>query len=90
MGMSWPYLAVFTAGAFIAHLVSREVQARYLVTAGAVYVVSLVVHPYRACWACHGTARHVGAVYAYAYRPCTRCHGSGKGLRLGAWLMGRR
>ncbi|MCD2193973.1 hypothetical protein LQ327_11360 [Actinomycetospora endophytica] len=67
---------------------------RFLVIVGLVlvglYVLSLLLHPYTACEACHrrGAQRENGMFFTYAYRPCWRCRGRGSKQRFGAALLG--
>lgn len=51
------------------------------------YFVSLGIHPYTRCRACHGSNKHFGAVFNYAYRPCRRCKGTGRKLRFGCKVV---
>lgn len=66
----------------------------FLLVAGVVltslYVLSLMLHPYTACEACHrrGAQRENGMFFTYAYRPCWRCRGRGSKQRFGAALLG--
>jgi hypothetical protein len=67
---------------------------QFLVIVGAVlaaiYVLSLMLHPYTRCEACRrrGENRESGALFSYAYRPCWRCRGRGSKQRFGAALLG--
>lgn len=51
------------------------------------YLVSLRLHPNRACRACKGTGRHRGSVFKYAQRSCTSCGGNGRRGRLGVRVI---
>jgi hypothetical protein len=57
---------------------------------GAIYVLSLMLHPYTQCEACRrrGAQRENGGLFSYAYRPCWRCRGRGSKQRFGAALLG--
>src|SRR3982750_3616631 len=44
---------------------------------GAVYVVSLSLHPNAKCNRCKGAGRHHGSLFNYAQRPCNSCKGRG-------------
>ena len=54
-----------------------------------VYLVSILLHPYKNCGACNGKGRHTGAVFRGAHRPCHKCSGRGRKQRLGAIVIGR-
>jgi hypothetical protein len=56
----------------------------------ALYVLSLLLHPYAQCEACkrRGAQREHGMFFTYAYRPCWRCKGRGTKQRFGAALLG--
>jgi hypothetical protein len=56
----------------------------------ALYVLSLLLHPYTQCEACRrrGAQREHGMVFSYAYRPCWRCRGRGTERGVGAALLG--
>jgi len=51
------------------------------------YGISLAVHPFRTCAACHGTGRHRGTLFAYSHRQCSSCGGQGRHRRLGTVLF---
>lgn len=53
------------------------------------YLVSLRLHPMRACRACGGSGRHRGSVYRYSTRGCTSCGGNGRRARLGVNVFHR-
>jgi hypothetical protein len=53
------------------------------------YLISLRLHPFRGCPACHGTGRHRGAFFTYSHRRCRRCGGGSRQNRLGVqWGLG--
>jgi hypothetical protein len=47
------------------------------------YLISLQLHPHRACRSCGGTGRHSGAIWAYGNRPCGSCGSAGRHRRWG-------
>ena len=51
------------------------------------YLVSLRLHPWRACRGCRGRGHHRGAVFKYATRQCTSCGGNGRRARLGLRVL---
>jgi hypothetical protein len=54
------------------------------------YLVSLRLHPWRACRSCKGAGRHKGSVFTYSSRGCTSCGGNGRRARLGVHVFHRR
>jgi hypothetical protein len=55
------------------------------------WMLSLLLHPFRACSSCKGTPRVYGAVATRSFRLCSSCGGSGRRLRAGAriWPQNR-
>jgi hypothetical protein len=71
-------------------MIMHEFLVFFGLAAGALYVLSLLLHPYTRCEACErrGAQRENGALFSYAYRPCWRCRGRGSKQRFGAALLG--
>jgi hypothetical protein len=60
-----------------------------LVFIAIAYLLSLRIHPWRACRACRGTGRHHGSVFTYSHRQCLSCGGNGRRARLGVHVFHR-
>lgn len=56
-------------------------------TGGAVYLVSLRVHPWWPCRPCRGTGKTRGRVWKRARGTCSACGGKGQRPRLGIRLL---
>ena len=54
---------------------------------GLAYLISVRIHPYRACRACKGVARRRGKVFTRSFARCRSCNGTGRRLRFGARLF---
>jgi DnaJ-class molecular chaperone len=48
---------------------------------GAVYSVSVRMHPWRPCRRCGESGKHRGSLFSRSFRPCSRCGGTGRELR---------
>jgi hypothetical protein len=55
------------------------------------WLLSLLLHPFRACSTCNGASKSYGALATRSFRLCGSCGGSGRQLRLGArvWPQNR-
>ena len=53
------------------------------------YLISLRLHPYRACSSCKGSGRHFGSMFTYSHRQCTSCGGNGRRGRAGLNVIHR-
>ena len=54
---------------------------------GLAYLISVRIHPYRACRACKGVARRRGTVFTRSFERSGRCKGTGIRFRFGDWLF---
>ena len=64
--------------------------ANILILLTVSYLASIYLHPYTSCGPCHGSGQHSGSVFTYSSRACERCDGSGRRIRIGARVLGRR
>lgn len=93
MGMSLKYLAIWAVVTLLTIGVATGANGSvvplvlWVLISGAGYVVSLRLHPRRACWTCGGSGKHTGIVFDYANRACATCEGSGRRPRLGARIL---
>lgn len=89
MFMSLPIVGVIASICGVLYLYGASDEGSYaplavfLLVALVSYIISLFLHPRRACWACRGTARHHGWLWAYGNRPCRNCGGTGRRPRWG-------
>lgn len=65
-----------------------SVTVQVILVASAIYLGSLLLHPYTKCGTCKGTGMHWGGLFSYASRPCHACNGRGLQQRWGAALFG--
>ena len=61
-----------------------------VVAVAAGYWISIQLRPYTHCRRCSGGGKDRGEVFTHAFRNCRHCDGTGRTLRLGARLLGKR
>jgi hypothetical protein len=57
----------------------------------ALWLISLLLHPFTTCDSCQGTPRSYGSIATRSFRLCGSCGGTGRRLRVGArvWPQNR-